>query len=176
MRLELVRDAARSLPEVESPSKVSTLCVWHCKYETLEAVAEFENLQVLKIASFPDMSFEFLANLSQLKWLSVLHLPKVQDLEAISRITSLRFLELQTLPSWDSSRKRTLVQSLVPLSKLSNLEHISLLGVVSKDMSLVPLEHCKRLKTARFHGYPTQEVERFFQTSGVANSHMPEDT
>jgi hypothetical protein len=176
MRLELVRDAARSFPEVESPSKVSTLCVWHCKYETLEAVAEFENLQVLKIASFPDISFEFLANLSQLKWLSVLHLPKVQDLEAISRITSLRFLELQTLPSWDSSRKRTLVQSLVPLSKLSNLEHISLLGVVSKDMSLVPLERCKRLKTARFHGYPSQEVERFFQKSGVANAHMPEDT
>lgn len=175
MRLELVRDAAKSFPQAESPSEVSSLCVWHCKYKTLESLAEFENLQTLKIATFPDESFEFLTNLSQLEWLSVLHLPKVKDLEAIGRIKNLRFLELQTLASWDSSRKRTVVHSLAALSKLSKLEHISLLGVVTPDMSLTPLERCKRLKTARFHGYPAQEIERFYQASKVANAHMPED-
>jgi hypothetical protein len=175
MRLELMRDAAKRFPMQETPSEVSSLCVWHCKYKTLEPIAEFENLRALKIATFPDESFELLSGLRQLEWLSVLHLPRVKDLDAICRIKSLRFLELKTLPSWDSSRKRTVVQSIEPLSKLSKLEHISLLGVVPADMSLTPLERCKRLKTARFQGYPEQEVKLFLQASKAENAHMPAD-
>lgn len=175
MRLELVRDAAKSFPVAEKPSETTSLCVWHCKYKTLAPLAEFKNLQELKIATFPDESFECLSSLSRLEWLSVLHLPKVKNLEALSRIKSLRFLALETLPSWDASRKRTVVESIAALSKLPKLEHISLLGIVPTDMSLIPLEQCKHLKSARFHGYPMQEIERFFQASKVENAHMPGD-
>ena len=121
----------------------------------------------------PDESFEFLAGLSNLQWLSVLHLPKVSDLSSLSGVSSLRFLELQTLPSWDTSNKRTVVESLSPLLSLPNLEHVSLLGVVPASLSLTQLSGCVSLKSAMFHGYPASEVARFFTGSAVANASMP---
>jgi hypothetical protein len=175
MRVELMRDTGKAFPIVEDPTSVLSLCVWHCKYRDFSPINAFKNLQTLKIASFPDSAFDALVSLPRLEWLSVLHLPKVQDLEAIGKIKRLRFLELQTLPSWDASGKRTVVESLGPLTKLSKLEHISLIGVVPKDLSLAALQRCSRLKSAKFQGYSAQVVEQFFQTTGVQDEHMPGD-
>ena len=173
MHLDLARDAAKSMPVVPNAAHIESLSVWHCKYQTLEPLHAFHALRSLKIATFPNETFEFLTGLSNLQWLSVVHLPKVSNLESLAGVSSLRFLELQTLPSWDSSSKRTVVRSLAPLLRLRNLEHISLLGVVPEDRSLTPLEGCTGLKSARFHGYPRKEIERFFTASAVANASMP---
>ncbi|MET0333566.1 MAG: hypothetical protein ABW190_04795 [Rhizobacter sp.] len=175
MRLELMRDPAKEFPAQESPLAVESMTVWHCKYKTLKPIADFKNLKALKIASFPDSSFDDLGKLAKLEWLSVQHIPKVGVLDGLARLKNLRYLQLQTLPSWDASRKRTVVESLEPLSTLSELVHISLIGVVPPNPSLAALEKCSRLKSARFHGYPAEEVERFFTASGARDEQMPEE-
>lgn len=173
MYLEFMRDKAKTFPLVPEPGKVDSLCVWHCRYQTLQPLGKLHSLRALKIASFPDNSFEFLRELGELEWLSVLHLPNVTDLDSITTLRSLRFLELQTLPSWDASQKRTVVESLAPLTELPKLRHLSLLGVVPSDKSLSALEGCRTLRSGKFRGYPTGEAERFFTVSSIANEHMP---
>lgn len=176
MHVELIRDKAITLPPIPDSQQVTSLCVWHCNYQTLSAVSELQNLRVLKIATFPDNSVEFLHHLDQLEWLSILHLPKVKSLASIAALRRLRFLELATLPSWDASSKRTVVESLGPLTLLSRLEHISLIGVTPASKSLVELQACEILRSGNFHGYPKQEVARFFATSGITNQHIPQAT
>lgn len=174
MHRDLIRDTAKEFPALADPLAIRSLRVWHCKYKSLDPIQELKNLQALKIASFPDGSFEALAALQQLEWLSVLHMPKVTSLEAIGRLGKLRFLSLETLPSWDSSRKRTIADSLNPIADLPLLAHVSLLGVVPADQSLDVLTSSRHLRSAKFHGFPKSTVERFFEASGAQDAHMPE--
>jgi hypothetical protein len=174
MYLELMRDVSKVFPQVENPREIHSLSVWHCKYKTLQSLAEFANLRALKIATFPDASLEFISELKQLEWLSILHLPKITNLNPLSSMATLRYVELQTLPSWDISRKRTTVDTLVPLTRLSALEHLSLLGVVSKAKSLSEIEACTSLRSAKFFGYPKQEIDRFFSLPPkIVDRHIP---
>lgn len=174
MHLNLLRDTAKEIPSLADPSAIRSLCVWHCKYKTLTPIRELKNLRALKIASFPDASFEAIAELQQLEWLSVLHLPKVTSLGPICRLANLRFLSLETLPSWDSSGKRTIVESLLPIAALPLLAHVSLLGVIPADRSLDVLNGSRHLRSAKFHGFPKSKVEHFFQASSAQDAHMPE--
>jgi len=99
-------------------------------------------------------------------------LPKITDLTPLENLINLRFLELQTLPSWDISHKRTKVASLEPLTRLIKLEHVSLLGVVTMDKSLTILEKCGNLAKAKFFGYPKSEIDRFYAATGIENAHI----
>jgi hypothetical protein len=173
MHLELMRDEAKAFPDVDGKD-LSSLRVWHCKYASLASLREFSYLRGLDIATFPDASLDPLSALTELRYLSILHLPRVADLGPLRGLVSLRMLRLRTLPSWDSSRKRTFVESLEPLGFLDALRHVELLGVVPADASLAPLERLADLKTANFHGYPRAEVDRFMAASGVSRGHVPE--
>ena len=81
---------------------------------------------------------------------------------------------METLPSWDSGHKVTEVTSLSPLAQLASLRHLSLFGVVPKDRSLVDVERCKSLRSARFSQYPRAEIDRFYAATRLSNAQSPE--
>jgi hypothetical protein len=173
MYLEFMRNPARHMPTVPNADDITSLMVWHCKFDTMEGLATFKNLKALKIASYPDSSLEPLGELRHLEWLSILHMPKINDLEPLARLKKLTALELATLPSWDASGKHQVVRSLDSLGQLPGLRHVALLGVVPENESLANLEGCLSLRTARASGYPVAEAKRFFSSSPVENAHVP---
>lgn len=173
MQLDLMRDLASAFPKLEHQVEIRTLRIWHCKYKSLQAVTELQNLEELVIASFPDKSLEILAPLRNLRYLSILHMPKVSELEALSGFTNIESLSLSTSPSWDSAGKCTIVDSLKPLASIVALKHLELFGVRPVDGSLAVLEQCKNLQSARFSQYPKDETERFYRATGVANQFNP---
>jgi hypothetical protein len=173
VHLDLIRDPARKFPSVADPELVRSARVWHCKYKSLVPLGALCNLEELVIATFPDESFEFLGKLSELRFLQIVHMPKICDISPLSRLQRLTALSLSTLPNWDASRKTTTIQSLDPLSHLSQLTYLELLGVCPPDKSLVPLEKCKHLQTARVSQYPLDEMARFFSATEVINEFNP---
>jgi len=173
MHIELLRDATRQMPAIPNADQVTSLIIWHCKYESLASLSAFTNLTALKIASYPDQSLKPLEKLNKLEWLSVLHFPKVNDLAPLAKLRALVSLELATLPSWDASGKRQLVASLQPLAKLPRLAFLGLLGVIPEDKSLSVLEECRALSTAKVSGYLAAEMKRYYAASGVENAHVP---
>lgn len=173
MHLDLMRDTATVFPKIERQAEIRTLRIWHCKYKSLQAVAEFQNLEELVIASFPDQSLEIFAPLRKLRYLSILHMPEVSNLDALSGLAGIETLSLSTSPAWDSAGKRTIVDSLKPVASLAALKHLELFGVCSTDRSLAVLEQCKNLQSARFSQYPKDEVERFYRATGVVNQFNP---
>ena len=157
----------------ENSAAITSLRIWYCSYKTTTPISAFENIEELEIAGFPDTSLEALSKLKKLKKLQVIHLPKVTDLAPLSSFPELMSLSLETLPSWDSSGKKSLVASLEPVANIQLLQHLSLLGVVPNDFSLAAIERCKKLRSAKFHGYPKVEVARFFAATGISNEHNP---
>jgi hypothetical protein len=174
VHLECVRDTATTFPEVSAPDSIETARIWHCKYRTLEPLREFQNLSALVVGTYPDDSLEAISRLTKLKYLRVLHLPKVSDLAPLGRLSSLITLSLATSPSWDASGKRTVVTSLEPLTRLKAVRHIELFSVVPPDRSLRALECLPSLKTARLQGFPKAEITRFFAAANVQNAPAPE--
>jgi hypothetical protein len=85
VHLDLIRDPARKFPSVADPELVRSARVWHCKYKSLAPLSALCNLEELVIATFPDESFEFLGKLSELRFLQILHMPKICDIFATKR-------------------------------------------------------------------------------------------
>ena len=173
MHLDLVRDNGKVFPTIDNPLEIRSLRIWHCKYSSLVAISELKDLEELVIGSFPDETFECIASLLNLHYLKIMHLPKVSEITVLKELKKIKSLSLSTLPAWDSSGKITIVESLVPIASISELCHIELFGVCPPDKSLKPLEQCKALKTARFSRYPSDEIERFYQITGVKNAFNP---
>lgn len=173
MHVDLMRDKAKAMPPQDNPGAVTSLRIWHCKYTSVAPLAAFTNLQELAIAGLPDDSLEMLSGLDQLRYLKILHMPKVTRLDAIGRLGRLESLSLATSPAWDAAGKVQGVDSLAPLSSLSALRHVELFGVVPADGSLKPLEQCRQLQTARVSKYPAAEVERFRAAVGVRDDFNP---
>ena len=173
MHVEFMRSTAKQMPDIAEPLKVQSLTVWHCKFQTLEPLASFRNLTRLAIAGFPDESFEPISTLTNLRELSVLHFPRVRSLSPLKQLVQLVALSLESLPSWDTSRRQLVVESLSPLAELPSLAHLQLFGVVPPERSLAALEATSSLKSARFQGYPSAESERFYLAKGVKNAPYP---
>lgn len=173
MHLDLLRDTSTSFPQIESPMSVRTLRVWHCKYKSLSQLVKFSNLEELAIAGLPDSSLDMFEALSKLRYLSIVHMPKITDLGPLANLTVLESLSLATSPAWDAAKKCTIVRSLEPLGQLPSLKHVELFGVHSEDKSLAALEKCALLKTGRFSQYPQEEIERFYAATEVVNQFNP---
>jgi len=174
MFIDLLRDQAKVFPPAVAASAITALHIWHCKYQSFAPLRQLNGLRMLKIAGFPDHSLECLQGMVHLEWLSICHLPKVTSLAPLQHLASLRYLSLETLPSWDASSKRTIVESLEPLVTLPRLEHVSLLGVLPADRSPSPLSRCGRLTSAELAGFPKAEVQRFFADGRIAPGHIPD--
>jgi hypothetical protein len=171
-----MRDDSTKLPAWEQANEVVTLRIWHCKYKSLQAIAELENLQELVIAGYPDQTLEPVAGLRSLRYLSILDIRNVTSLEALSSLQQLESLSLATPPSWDSAGKRTIVDTLEPVSRLKALKHLELFGVCPPDRKLNELLACEQLSSARFSGYPKKEVEDYYAKSGVENAYLPNNS
>lgn len=174
MHLDLMRDESATFRAVAQPDAVRSLRIWHCAYRTLDRVSDFRNLQTLVIATFPDPTLSALSPLSQLRYLSIVHMPRITDLSPLMALAGLESLSLATLPSWDSSGKTMEVDSLDPIAHLRALRHLGLFGVCPKDRSLAAVERCESLQSARFSKYPKFEVARFYQVTRVSDAHVPE--
>ena len=172
MHLDLLGRDVKEFPSVDRPSTVITAKLWNCPFDA-SPVARFENLQGLEIFSLRDASREFLVGLKMLSYLYVIHLPKVSSLDGLCELPALEVLRLHTLPSWDSSGKRTVVPSIKPIARLPSLRHLELFSVVPVDRSLAPLEASTMLMTARFQGFPKQEVSRFQAVTGLPDTYAP---
>src|SRR5262245_45226511 len=164
MHLELVRDRARDFPAIDNASSFSSARIWHCRYRTLQPLANFVGLRTLSVATYPDPSFDILARLTSLESLEVVHLPEVRSLSPLTLLKNLRSLSLQTLPSWDASGKKTVVESLAPVANLPFLEELELFGVVPASGTVDDLldSSSPRLKRVRVSKYPKREQERLF--------------
>ena len=51
MYVKLARDKSTTMPAVDPAA--DTLCVWHCRYQTLRPIGELSRLENLVIATFP---------------------------------------------------------------------------------------------------------------------------
>ncbi|MAM89518.1 MAG: hypothetical protein CME36_19635 [unclassified Hahellaceae] len=169
-----MRDKSKLFPSMQAADQVMSARVWHCSYESLSALSECVNLEVLVIATLPNDSFEFLAKCKALRYLSVLHLPQVSDLHGLACLSNLQVLSLATSPGWDSSGRIQEVRSLSPLAHLSNLKNIELLGVCPPSRSPDELLQCPRLESARFSKYNKQLVTHFHQHTEVKDEFAPE--
>jgi len=174
VHIELLRDASRDFPALDAPSEVTSLRVWHCKYRTLADLARMPNVEGLVVATYPDTTLEPLRHLRSLRYLSLLHIPKVSALDPLAELVSVQVLSISTLPSWDASGRVTEVESLRPLAKLPQMRHLELFGVRPPDQSLRDLEACPSLETLRVSKYPDPEVERFRRVSAATNDPAPE--
>ncbi len=174
MHLELTREIEKELQVQEKPDSILSAQIWHCKYRSLLPIKDWRNIETLVIATFPDQSLEFLGQLTSLRYLSILHLPKVTSLAPLENLSSLVSLSLETSPGWDASGKVLTVDSLEPISKLQNLQHIQLFGVRSESKSLKALENCHNLKSGRFSKFPKNEVLRFQEKMSITNDRVPE--
>jgi hypothetical protein len=172
--LELMRDSERSFPEIQDKAIIRTALIWHCRYRSLAPVAAMKNLEELVIGMLPDASLEFLGDLTRLRYLRIQHMPKVTDLAALAQLSNIEVLSLSTTPGWDSQRKRTIVDSLGPISRLPNLKQLELFGVCPATLSLLELQRCSGLQSARFSQYPQNEVARFYRATGLADTFASE--
>ena len=169
-----MRDPARVFPSLDEPDEVTTLRVWHCKYKTLEPIADLKRLEGLAIATFPDETLEPIGQLDSLRYLWLMHAPKVADLDPLGGLAVLEVLSIATLPSWDAGGRVMEVESLRPLAALPNLRHLELFGVRSSDGSLSALETSTTLESVRVSKYVPSEVDRFRNASGASDACAPE--
>jgi hypothetical protein len=174
MHLEFMRDKSKIMPEIESPIEVKSIRIWHCKYESLEQINKCKNLEVLVVASLPEADLEFLNNFKDLKYLSVIHLPKVNDLAPIANLTNLETVSLSTLPSWDSSGKVSVVSSLAPLASLPKLKYLELFGVRPENKSPLDLASSKSLVSIRLSKFSKKLEKELYEQTGLNNDWAPE--
>jgi hypothetical protein len=162
------------MPQIEKPEEVISMTIWHCNFESLIQLRNCVNLEQLSIATLPGNNFNFLSNCLKLKFLSIAHLPDITTLESFPILKQLETVSLETLPSWDSSGKKTVVDSLQPLSKLANLKYLELFGVVPKEVSLDSLTVFSGLQSARFSKYPKKITNAFYKHFKVSDDWAPE--
>ncbi len=173
MHIEFMRDKAKIMPHIETPLDVTSMHIWHCNYESFEQINECENLEVLVVGSLPESSLEFLSKCKKLKYLSILHLPKVEDLAPLESLSNLETVSLSTLPSWDSSGKVSVISSIAPLAKIPMLKHVELMGVRPENKSPFELAPCKTLKSVRLSKYSKKLTKEFYEKTGISNDWAP---
>jgi hypothetical protein len=115
MKLELIREKSKYFLKIENPLDFTEIKIWHCRYQSSNQISDFQNIENIEIATYPDASFES-GKLPKVKSLKIIHLPKVNDISPLSKLESLETLYLAILPCWN---KFQYIASLKPLHKFS---------------------------------------------------------
>lgn len=172
--LELMRDSSKVFPDVGDKSAIRTARIWHCGYRSLMPISDMTNVEELVIGTFPDASLDVMGKMSRLRYLRIVHMPKITNLAVFEHLANLEVLSLSTSPSWDAAGKRTIVDALMPIGKLPKLRQLELFGVCPPDNSLRDLLLSPKLETARFSQYPKDEVDHFYKNTGVSDAFAAE--
>jgi hypothetical protein len=98
---------------------------------------------------------------SHLKSLRLTHFPKLRALAGLERLAMLEELTLESVPSYDTSGKYLVVDSLGPIASLKKLRVLRMYGVKAADASLAPLLECGALSRVEVgRGFPSAEYEK----------------
>jgi phage FluMu protein Com len=143
MKLELLREKSRNFPHIEDPLAFSEIRIWHCSYQSLSKISDFQNVESIEIATYPDSSLDIIGKLPKVKSLKIIHLPRVKEITPLSKLECLEILYLAVLPSWNKLQH---IATLKPLQNLANLRSIDLHGIIVDDFSLSPLHSCPMLE------------------------------
>lgn len=127
-----IPESLRKVPDLK-------LRIWNVGFKRFEELVDFPSLIELTVLDYVGPSFAPLAGLRALRTLSIIHFPNVHSLEPLAGLTALEELTLETLPSWDASRKHQVVASFRPLAGLTKLRSLKLGGVRAEDADLAPL-------------------------------------
>lgn len=173
MHIDLVRDASKTFPKQANRDAVRSAKIWYCKYKSIAPLADMTGLTELVIAGLPDDNLSFLSGLVNLRYLSILHMPRISDLAALSKLIQLESLSLATSPAWDAAQKCLTVASIDPISEIYGLKHIELFGVCPPTKRLQALLDLEKLETGRFSQYPDSEVAIFYQKTGAQREFNP---
>jgi hypothetical protein len=87
-----------------------------------------------------------LDHLEQLESLMLYAFPRITSLDLVGTLTNLKKLMLSTPPGYDASRKCYEVESFEPLARLTNLESLTMRGIVPKSGGLEPIHRLTQLR------------------------------
>jgi hypothetical protein len=110
---------------------------------TIEAVTRAKELRYFHLGSSTSLqSIEPLADMRQLLWLGLENVKRIRALDPIGGLTRLEGLTVEG-SMWTTQH----VNTLAPISGLSNLRYLNLANLRSDDQTLAPLFALQRLET-----------------------------
>jgi hypothetical protein len=128
---------------VASESKLPGLIIFGYKFESFEALSVFSRLEILKIQGAS----------------------KLQRLDGIEQLLSLREFVLSTPTGSDGSGVFIGVESFAPLERVQSLERLILLNVRPADLDLSPIMRMTQLRDVDIGGVPEFAIEHYAKLS-----------
>ena len=168
-----MRDASRTLVIEHPVDAIRSARVWHCKYRTLAPLASCAHLRTLVVGTYPDDNLRILESFPELRYLRILHMPKITNLDSISSLRRLDTLSLATAVEWDRRKRVQTVRSLEPIAALPSLRHLELFGIVDHTGSLRSLHGIPALKSARVSGYSDNDLRAFYAATHAVDEFNP---
>ena len=188
--LHLTRGTSTGWTDLPEFSQLELLSAWHVNQKSLEALGKASTLRVLSLSDVRADTLEPLTGLRHLECLSCFAVGKAVDLRPLARLPRLRVLaiggraidrlaDLQLIHHLRGLRLLTggpgapaRLPSLAPLSRLTELRHLSLGYVRVDDRSLRPLTKLTRLRRLQVpNRFPVKEFARL----AAALPHVEED-
>ena len=138
------------MPDLES------LFIKWSSIQDLAPLTELERLTALYVGSSTRVeSIEVLGRMTSLRWLSLENLKRIDDLSPLARLTGLEGLIVQG-SMWTTQR----VKTLQPLASLQGLRYLGLANLRAGDNTLSPLFALSKLEyVSAARWWPDGEVE-----------------
>ena len=159
--LRALCDSPKQYKIVGGLAALRWLALDHCGAIGLSRFGALDNLRALTLFAFKAPGLDGVEKLPALEYLQVEHAPKISSLDPLGRCARLRWLSISTPASWDASRKTIKIESFAPLSRLTSLEFLLLMGVEPRDASLRPLARLTRLRQLGFSHVPAVPLAEY---------------
>ncbi len=146
-RLQAVRVSRATQSDLELLARFASVASVSLVAPQIQSLAPLQALPLLEALNLHDPpTLLGLDELGDLKCLVLRHFRRIKSLLGIRALSRLHVVSMSTLPSWDASRRCLEVESFEPLSNLSGLESLCLMGVWPLDRRLDALHGLVRLK------------------------------